>query len=244
MIRTVLVEDEPNALKALTLGVNKYVPQISIVGSASDVRTAKKVITTQSPELVLLDIKLKESDAFQLLDSLSSIDFEIIFITAYGEYKEKAFDYFALNYLQKPIDFDKLTNILQGYLQRKTRHFNYEKYGHLKQLLESDFKILSIPSQNGYDMIDVDHIVWCRAEGNYTKIHLISNRTLLASKSLKHYETLLNGLGFFRIHRGILLNIKFILSVNDSMIKLKNNEIMQVSKRNKKGLISLMKFLS
>jgi len=86
MIRTVIVEDEPNALKSLILGINKYIPQIKIVGEARDIDTAKQIIEDQAPELVLLDIKLRERDAFQLLDSLSNILFEIIFITAILSY--------------------------------------------------------------------------------------------------------------------------------------------------------------
>lgn len=244
MIRTIIVEDEPNALKSLVLGIGKYVPEIKIIGEASDVNTAKNIIEDTLPELVLLDIKLKESDAFQLLDGLSNIDFEIIFITAYGEYKEKAFDYFALNYLQKPIDFEKMNQIIQAYIKRKTRIFNMEKYANLRQLLESGFKVLSIPSRNGYDMVNIDDIVWCRAEGNYTEIHVSQGTPLMASKSLKHYESLLNGLGFFRIHRSILLNVKYIQSVHESIIMLTNKQTLQISKRNKKGLTMLMRSLS
>jgi len=93
-------------------------------------------------------------------------------------------------------------------------------------------------------MIHINDIISCHAEGNYTKIHLVSGKDLLASKSLKHYQNLLDGLGFFRIHRSILLNIKYIQTINESTIKLKSGQVLQISKRNKKGLILLMRLLS
>lgn len=244
MIKTIIIEDEPNALRSLILGIDRYVPQLKIMAHASNVKDAKIIIEKEKPELVLLDIKLRESDAFQLLDSLNDISFEVIFVTAFGEYKERAFDYFALHYLQKPIDFEKLNTIIKAYLKRKIKRFTIEKYAHLRKVLYSNFKTISIPSKNGYDLVDVIHIVWCEADGNYTKIYLKNEHVLVASKSLKHYELMLQELGFYRVHRSFLVNLSYVQSVKEHTIILKNGQNLEVSIRNKKGLNQLMKLLS
>lgn len=244
MIKTIIIEDEPNALKSLILGIDRYVPQIQIMGDAANVKDAKIIIEKEKPELVLLDIKLRESDAFQLLDSLNDISFEVIFVTAFGEYKERAFDYFALHYLQKPIDFEKLNKLLNAYIKRKIKRFTAEKYTHLRKVLHSNFKTISIPSRNGYDLVDVIDIVWCEADGNYTRVYLKNDHVLVASKSLKHYEQMLHGLGFYRVHRSFLVNLSYVQSVKEHTIVLKNGQKLEVSVRNKKGLDQLMKLLS
>ncbi len=243
MIRTVIIEDEPNALQSLILGIEKYIPQLGIVGTASDIEEAGYLLKKENPELVLLDIKLKERDAFQLLDQLNEINFEIIFITAYGEFKEKAFDYFALHYIQKPVDFEKFRTIIASYEKRKKKTFTTEKYTMLRKLLSSNLKSISIPQKNGYQMIAVSSIVLCVAEGNYTRIHMADDRVLLSSKSLKHYENLFEGMGFYRVHRSQLINLSFIQSVSGDMVLLRNDIRVSVSKRNRSGLLKLLRHM-
>ena len=243
MIKTVIIEDEPNALKSLKLGIQYYIPSLEVIGEATTVEEGKQILEQLRPELVLLDIRLGTKDAFQLLDSLDSLDFEIIFTTAYGEFKETAFDYFALNYLMKPIDFEKLTSVISSYQERKIKRFTPEKYDFLRQFFSSGFKKISIPSNKGYNLIDIDSIMWCEASGNYTIIFMEGKRKLIASKQLKHYENILTEVGFFRIHRSLLVNIKQVSKVIENTVVMKNKVELTISRRNKRNVEMLMKVI-
>ncbi|KAB1158903.1 response regulator transcription factor [Tenacibaculum aiptasiae] len=243
MIKTIIIEDEPNALESLKIGIQQYIPALKIIGEATTIEEGKQVIEQLCPELVLLDIRLGTKDAFQLLDSLDNLDFEIIFTTAYGEFKETAFDYFALHYLMKPIDFEKLKSVVSSYEQRKAKRFTLQKYAFLKQFFSSGFKTLSIPSSKGYNLINIDNIMWCEASGNYTIIFMEKERQLIASKQLKYYENILREVGFFRIHRSLLVNIKQIYEIKENTVILKNKKVLTVSRRNKKNIEMLMRII-
>lgn len=243
MIKTIIIEDEPNALSSLKLGIQYYIPTLEVIGEATTVDEGKQVIEQLRPELVLLDIRLGTKDAFQLLDSLDSLDFEIIFTTAYGEFKETAFDYFALHYLMKPIDFEKLKSVISSYQQRKIKRFTPQKYDFLRQFFSSGFKKISIPSSKGYDLINIDNIMWCEASGNYTIIFLEGGRKLVASKQLKHYENILTEVGFVRIHRSLLVNIKHVNKIKENTVIMKNKTVLTISRRNRKNIETLMKMI-
>ena len=167
-------------------------------------------------------------DAFQLLDSLDTLDFEIIFTTAYGEFTETAFDYFALHYLIKPIDFERLKSIILSYQKRKIKQFTPQKYDFLRQFFSSGFKTLSVPSNKGYSLINIDNILWCEASGNYTIIFMEEKRQLVASKQLNYYENILTEVGFFRIHRSFLVNIKQVYKIKKNTVILKNKTVLTI----------------
>jgi two-component system LytT family response regulator len=108
MIKTVLVDDEPNNLETLHQLLVKYCPQVVIAGTADSVTKAREVIVEQNPDLVFLDIEMPYGNAFELLNSLPAIDFEIIFVTAFGNYAIEAIKFSALDYLLKPLNIKEL----------------------------------------------------------------------------------------------------------------------------------------
>ena len=108
MIRTVLVDDEEDSVKVLRRLLETYCPDISIVGQAEGVETAFDLIRSANPDLVFLDIEMIQGNAFDLLNRLQPLTFQVIFVTAFDNYAVRAFRFSAVDYLLKPVDAEEL----------------------------------------------------------------------------------------------------------------------------------------
>ena len=104
MIRAIIVDDEPKNRKILRSLLTDFCPQVTITGEAASAEEARTLIDEETPDLLFLDIEMPRGNAFDLLDEIMPVKFEIIFITAFDEYTLKAFRYSALDYLLKPVD--------------------------------------------------------------------------------------------------------------------------------------------
>lgn len=112
MIRTILVDDEVDSIRILQRLLETYCPNVSIVGTANGVETALELVRETKPDLVLLDIEMSQGNAFDLLNQLMPLSFQVIFVTAFDNYAIRAFKYSAVDYLLKPVDIDDLRNAI------------------------------------------------------------------------------------------------------------------------------------
>ena len=111
-MKTIIVEDEENVKISLENKLQQNCKNVDIIAWANTVESAISVISKLKPELVLLDIKLHDGTAFDLLQKLGKVDFKIIFTTAYNDYAIDAFKFSALDYLMKPIRISDLTKAI------------------------------------------------------------------------------------------------------------------------------------
>src|SRR3984885_14674268 len=118
MIKTMLVDDEPRGLSALKRLLELYCPEVRVVGECQDTRSAMEAIPVMEPQLVFLDIAMPDKNGFDLLNELSPVPFEIIFVTAHNEYTIQAFKYSAVDYLLKPVEEDLLVEAVRRAAQR------------------------------------------------------------------------------------------------------------------------------
>ncbi|MDH7446925.1 LytR/AlgR family response regulator transcription factor [Aquimarina sp. 2201CG14-23] len=242
-ISVVIIEDEKESLEFLSKTLVENFKEIEIVGNSDNIQDSIKLLKQQNPELVFMDIELIDGNSFQILDEIKNYEFEIIFTTAHNNYIEKAMEYYAFNFLSKPIDVSKLKNIVQRYINLKDRVFTKQKYDLLKGFL-TESRLL-IHTGNEHIAVDIDNIIKCEADGNYTYFVTTNKSKYLASKSLKHYESLLISKGFFRANRSTLINIKHIASIyKKEAIILTNKEKIIVSVRNKSKLSDLINLFS
>ncbi|MDP3314218.1 LytTR family DNA-binding domain-containing protein [Lutibacter sp.] len=247
MINAIIIEDESSSYNHLKQILDfEYGSSIIILGHATGVKSGIKLINDMHPELVFLDIQLEDGTGFELLDFFSNTaTFEVIFTTGLRDYKEKAMDYFAFYYLNKPIQQDQLTTVIDRFLSKKSA-FDVEKYFAFKNQIENKSKKISLPIANGdFIILDLDEIIYCEADGSYTHFFTINNKTYTTSNNLKKVETILNNTTFFRIHRSTLLNLKHIKQFNTSgEIKLSNDKKLIVSSRNKALFLKTLKQLN
>ena len=247
MISAIIIEDENAAYQHLkSILERNYGSQLAIVGHETGVEKGIKLINDLNPQLVFLDIQLQDGDGFEILDHFSnSSSFEVIFTTGLKDYKEKAMDYFAFYYLNKPVQEDQLIAVLDKFLAKQTA-FNTEKYLTFKNQMENKHHKISLPMKNGeFIIVDIDDILYCEADGSYTNFYTKDNKIYTTSNNLKKVESILTHATFFRIHRSTLLNLKHIIQYNNTgELLLSNKKRLLVSSRNKTNFLRILKLMN
>ena len=247
MISVVIIEDENAAYQHLkNILERNYGSQLVIVGHETGVDKGIKLIKDLNPLLVFLDIQLMDGDGFEILDHFSnSSKFEVIFTTGLKDYKEKAMDYFAFYYLNKPIQEAQLITVVDKFLSKQTA-FDTEKYLTFKNQVENKLHKISLPMQNGeFIIVDIDDILYCEADGSYTNFHTTDNKIFTTSTNLKKVESILLHATFFRIHRSTLLNLKHVVQFNQTgELVLSNKKKLLVSSRNKTNFLRILKLMN
>lgn len=246
MINAVIIEDELAASEHLKTILAAFISdKIVIDGFATGVKSGIQLIKDCNPKLVFLDIELDDGIGFEILDYFSqNSSFEVIFTTGLTDYKEKAMDYFAFYYLNKPIQPSQLEMVLSKYFEKQSA-FDLEKYLAFKNQIENKHNKIALPLSNGsFSLVNTDDIIYCEADGSYTKF-VTDNKVYMSSTNLKTVESMLQQASFFRIHRSTLLNLKHISEYNNSgEILLSNKKKLTVSTRNKKNFLRILKFMS
>lgn len=245
MTDIVIVENDKVSLDYLRILLDQSLYNFNIQGFSSTVEEGAKLIASKDPELVFLDIHLDDGLGFELLDSISNKNFEVVFITAYDNYYEKAIEHFAFNYLLKPIKAEMLERVLKRYHDMKNRYFKQSKYKHFKEFIkENNSKILIQYGQN-FKSIFLNNIVCCQADGNYTNFILKNDQAILANHNLKYYDDLLLPRGFFRANRSCLVNIYNIeIIFRKETLILSNGSKIPISARNRRQLNDLINTLN
>ena len=210
MLRAVIVDDEQSARESLAEIITKYCDSnIQLIGVADGVEKGIEIIEMLNPDIVFLDIELSPGSGFELLERVGNNSFEVIFTTAYNQYALTAIKFSALDYLLKPIDIDELRNAINKASSKK----NIDRIQVLKEnLKQKDSKLnkVILPTNTGYFVELLDDIVRCEADSNYTDFYFLNGKKMTVCKTLKEYEELFEGLGFFRIHQSHLININHI----------------------------------
>ena len=248
MIKAIIVEDEFKAGELLEGMLQEIDKDILIVEKCRDLPAAIKSIKKNSPDLVFLDIELPVYNGLQLLEFLTpeEINFKIIFTTASNEHALKAFEMSAVDYLLKPIQYDKLERAIKKFAS--VTHYKFtENYKTLKEnLSEAGIKKIIIPQTNGFEIVKLDEIIFIKAEGSYAKIYLKNEKLLMISHNLKYFEDLLREIPYFlRIHRSHLVNVHFAkrISRNNGNILVMENEMeLPVSSERIDNLLSFFNF--
>ncbi|MES1225373.1 MAG: LytTR family DNA-binding domain-containing protein, partial [Bacteroidota bacterium] len=191
-------------------------------------------IKTFKPDLLFLDIEMPLQSGFDLLAAIPQIDFKVIFTTAYDQYAIRAIRYNALDYLLKPVSAKELGEAITRFQKLKDETKDvYEQQ--LENLFSNKEKNLAITTYDGVVFLEIDKIIRCEADLNYTKFILTEGKSFLSSKTLKEYEDLLAiHPNFIRVHRSHLVNVDYILKFkNEGLLVLKDESAIPISRRRK-----------
>lgn len=242
-LEAIIIDDEEASRNVLKSYLSTYCKNISLLGEASDIVEGEQLIKEHNPQVVFLDIEMPFGNGFDLLDKLESIDFEVVFITAYSNYAIKALNLSASYYLLKPIDIDELISAVhkvEETFQSRTRLFNTQVLAdNLKAITNKDQKIV-FPQMDGFDVVKISEIIRAEASDNYTVFYLVNGEKYILSKTLKYYEDMLVDLGFFRSHKSHLINIMHVvkyLKGKTGQVIMSDNSIALVSSVVKKEFI-------
>ena len=246
MTRIVIIDDEESAINNVKQIIHLCNIPIEIVGTAGSVIAGQKIIEDTKPDLLFLDIELEGGTGFDLLEKLNYKDFKLIFITASEEYALKAFRYSALDYIVKPINPEDLINTINN-ISFSTRIESLElQVNVLMQSLnqiKKEPQALVLKTTETVHIVQVDEIIRCEADRNYTTFFLTSGEKILVSNTLKDYEKILSEDKFVRVHNSHLVNIskirKYEKYISGCLIMTDNSSV-PVSVRKKESLMQLL----
>ncbi len=213
MIRTVLIDDEPNNINTLQQLLLRYCPIVDIVGTANSAKMGGEVIAATQPDLVFLDIEMPYGNAFDLLNSVSPITFEVVFVTAFDNYAINAIKYSALDYLLKPVNIRDLQAAVQkaaNLLDTKNIHKRIDTLFYNLYTPKNTFQRLALPTLDGLVFVNTEDCISLEAKSNYTVIHFKNGSTVTISKTLKEFEDILSKEQFSRIHHSHIINHYFV----------------------------------
>ena len=239
MIKALIIDDEAKARNILNHYLVTSIPEISEIRQAESVDSALDHLNTFQPSIVFLDVEMPHKNGFDFLLALKEPGFEIIFTTAYNQYAIQAIRFSALDYLLKPVDPEELRNAVNRYLDKqKPPTQKKELFENLVQNIGKkevkDFR-LAVPSSQGVFFFTLDEILRLEADRNYTVIHLVGKRPFVASKTLKHFEEMLEEFSFIRTHKSHLVNAMHIvrLSNDHEYVLLSDGAKIEISRRKK-----------
>jgi two-component system LytT family response regulator len=209
MITATIVDDEPYCCESLVTLLERYCPEVKVLDicySGADVLQSFK---EKRPNILFLDIEMPHMNGFELLEKLAEIDFELIFTTSYDQYAIKAIHFSALDYLLKPIDREELQKAVQKVAKRMKHPLPQQIEILLQKLNHPGIPVnkIAIPTMEGLQMIFVDSIISCCADSNYTTLMLKSKERIIASRTLKEIEELLEDYSFARVHHSSVVNL-------------------------------------
>jgi len=242
MITAVIIDDEIKKANYLKGIIEKSIGEVVLKGIATNAEEGIKLILKEQPGLVFLDIELQTSTGFDLLNQIKEINFSVIFTTAHEHYALKAIKFAALDFLLKPIDEDELKiAVNKAIKQQNESSVNKNIEVLISNLNKKDNqKKIAISTNTGIIVLEIKDIIYCKADGPYTKIYS-STGELLSSTHLKEFENLLVEFGFFRIHKSYLVNLTEIRKYKkseDAHVIVSNGHRVDVSDKKKDELIS------
>jgi two-component system LytT family response regulator len=239
LLKAVIVDDEPNSLNALKNKLSRHCPQVEIVAECTTPEDGIRKIEALRPDILFLDVEMPRMNGFVMLQHLTNRDFELIFTTAYDQYAIEAIRASALDYLVKPVEVEDLTEAVDRAMRKRQQPAGTVRIETLLHNLipgNKAVKRIAIPSLEGYQFVDTDHIQYLEAFSNYTVLYLQGNQKITVSRTLKDFEELLPPEVFVRIHHSHIINMDQVsryIKGEGGQVVMNNGKVLDVARRKK-----------
>ncbi len=245
MIKAIIIDDELTAIKSLKWEIDNFCNGIEIMDSFTNPNEAISAINYLKPDCVFLDIEMPEMDGFQLLEKLQFRDFDLIITTAYDSYALKAFKESAIDYLLKPVDSDDLIKSVAKIKKNKSKNIlGQELYKIIEDITpKTTFGKISLQLAGKTIFVEPNEILYCKSDGNYTKIYFENKPKELISRKIKDIELMFNNSLFYRVHNSYLVNVNHIsefIKSDGQYLVLENGTTIPVSRSKKNALLQLL----
>jgi len=245
MIKAIIVDDEQHCTDRLGHLLQQYhAQQVQVVATALSVKEGIKALREHQPDLLFLDVQIHDRTGFDLLRECGAINFKVIFTTAYDKFAIQAIKFSAIGYLLKPIDEDDLREALD-----KLKDISAEQTSLMAGIIENNLKQperkkrITIPTGNELLFVNIEDIIRCHSDVNYTTIFKTDKQKIVVAKTLKEFEEMLSEQDFFRIHNSELINLHYIKSYNKGKggsVVLTDGTELEVSTRRKEDFLKRM----
>jgi two-component system, LytTR family, response regulator len=238
MLRLAIIDDEAPARANLRSALGSIDVAVEVVGEAHDVTTAIQLLERTRPDVVLLDIWLGDGTGFDVIEKFSHDDTAIIFVTAFDTYAVRAFQSGALHYLLKPVVRAELQEALE-----RAAAAPLVSSSTVQQVRKTLQDRITVPTAEGFHVLSPADIVRCESDGNYTRFHMENGEKILASRTLKEFDVLLEPHGFMRVHLSHLVNmaqVKMYLHREGGTLVLTNAQEIPVSHRRRNDVLEAL----
>jgi two-component system LytT family response regulator len=233
MIKALVIDDENRTRDLIAKMINSFGLNIEAISAGESVVSGLKAIEEHTPDIVFLDIQMPDGTGFDLLRSIPNKTFEVIFITAHEEFAIKAIKFSALDYILKPIDADELKAAVERAVKSIGNKKEESQFDALQLNIQPNQKRrLVLKTQESVHVVELDSIIRCESERNYTSFFLINGKKIVVSKTLKDYEILLAGHNFLRVQQSHLINLDFVSrydKINGGTIVMKDDSEVPLS---------------
>lgn len=247
MINAIIIDDEQGARDILKKLITRYCPEVNLLGEAASAEEGRMLLSQCQPNLVFLDIEMPYNTGFDLLKTLPSIDFEVIFVTGFDQYALSAIKFSALDYLLKPISEIELIQAINKAQKRIKKESINDRFSNFIENLQNEaHQKIGIPTLEGFLFIKIEEIVRCEAENRYTTLFMLEGEKVLATRNLKEFEDILKTRSFFRIHHSHLINLKYVekfFKGDGSYVTMSDGAMVNVSRRRKDDLLQQLNTL-
>ncbi len=242
-MKVIIVDDEQHIIKTLEYYLSQN-PAVEVVGTASDVNTAVKLINLHKPDTLLLDVELGEGFSFDILKKIPFSNYNIIFITAHAHYAIDAIKFSAFDYLLKPIQPKELNDVLAR-LMKERHHSIEQRLAVLEHNLQQQQKPqrVVLKASDKYIVINQDDIIHLEADNSYTIVNIFGGDSIVVSQSLKYFEELLDSAQFLRIHRSYIVNmfrVKCYIKADGGSVVMENSKSLPLAANKKSVFLSLL----
>jgi two-component system, LytTR family, response regulator len=239
-MKACIVDDEQKGRDSLQHLLKDNCSDVTVIGQADSVESAYQFITENKPQLVFLDVEMRQGSGFELLKRFDPVPFKTIFVTAHQHYAIKAIRFAAIDYLLKPVDVDELIAAV-GNAMKDNQHA--DQYHHLLENLDHPGpNKIAIPVKDGVTFIDPSEIIRLQADGTYTHIFTGADK-YTACRNIKEYEELLNDQNFFRAHNSHLINLKHVKHfsrIDGYYVQMSDGSTVEVARRRKEDFLAMM----
>jgi two-component system, LytTR family, response regulator len=255
MLNLIIIDDEPDA-RQLLRGMLNQQPDCRIIAEAGSFADATILLKNTKPDVVFLDIDLRDGTGFEVLESLPSFSFSVIFATAFDTFALKAFQANALDYILKPVVFDDVKRALDKVRRlQPTGSFQQQVAELLGAMRQKKVEKLVLQTAEGVYFVPLDEVLHLESDGSYTTVHTTNGGKILVSKHLGEFEYLhtsspTSGLYeygdfFFRTHQSHIVNLKgvrqFLRSTEGNYALLSNGRNVPISRRCKEEFLAALK---
>jgi len=208
IINCLLVDDEPLSLDVLEKYI-RDIPDLELAGRCLDAFEAMKALKESEVDILFLDINMPKLSGINLVKTLDQLP-EVVFTTAYPEYAVEGFELEALDYLVKPIPFERFVKTIN-----KARN----KLEIQKAKSQTADGFIMVKSNKKLYKVPFDEISYCEAMGDFVKIHT-SEKTYISSDTLKNFLQLLPSQKFVRIHKSFIISINAFKYIEGNQVKI------------------------
>jgi two-component system, LytTR family, response regulator len=240
--KALLADDELHAVENLRRLIDKHCSCIQVSGIAYDTDEIKTQVSSLQPDILFLDIKMPGGYTLEVIDAAVARHTVVVFVSAFEEFALRAIKFGAFDYLLKPVDPNELIKTVARVEERllQKKHTGTQRSDMPSGTTANSPASLGIYTSNEYHVLLHDDIIAFEAVGAYTRIHTRDQREYLTSKNIGHYEDLLSGKGFYRVHKSFIINTSNVSAVNRNqrLVKMMNEQHFPVSMRLMAGFMS------